>query len=531
MASASIDELETYLVWMALNYDSNLSDFVQNDGTRTKFQSDFLCKLSNLPYQFSDINSNKRTPNKRLVDERTFLYSKLNDILNDIISRSVEEITRCEDQEKNLEKRINIFNQTTKSPFLAKDPITNIKIKLERQEPKSYHRYKMLLIGKAFNVNDDVININEQAKKEDQNRGKVVSPNTYTYPLVAKTLYPYYSKILQQFQELCAILKQFKNVKNNPNQSRQLLNTFFSKFRDIMTKRILGAIQEDAIIQNNVNTLVDTTTNFEYTLKINGFYDSYYMQVLINFIALRKVLHDYFRQNIDTRLITNLNGIGILTDVYRLPSFLSYYDKKIKELKKSELAQANTQANTLTNTQANTQANQMAKSSKLSLVQASYNNNQKFQDASKSLVDMPVKKSIKNVKLIQENVNTQQTPNFNSIEMTSGQSSSETTKAISQELQQRIDFTVPNFTRLSTPNNEQANQDGENQDGKNIDQQDNTNIGQDKDDNVASVDVNSSQKESSNTESSNILIWTSLGIVGLIGAGLYWKHKQTNKTK
>jgi len=536
MVSASIDNLETYLIWMALNYDCNLSDLFNADGAYKEFLTKFLYKLNDLPYQFSDINSNKQTPNKRSVKERAFLYSKLNDVLNDIVSRIMVEITSYEDYEGDPAKKNAIISQTNKGVFLAKDPITNIKIKLEREKVTTTYgnRYKMLLIGKKFDLytlkrrggykHKNVINLNDQAEIEDQNSDKRVAPSNYTYPLVAKTLYPYYSKILKQFQELCEIIKRFNSVNNDPNQAKDELDTFFSKFRYIMKKRILGSIQEDAIIQNDENKLYDTTTDFDYTLKINGFYDSYYLQVLINFIALRKVLHDYFNKKIDKNLMTNVNGIGVLTEIYRLPSFLEFYNTKVANLKKTQ-PKANIQANTQANTQ---QTNLTSKTKKLPFViDTSYANSKFFQNATKNLVDTSIKnlnKATTNSNKDNVSIQNQQVPDFKKIEMTSGQRSDETTKAISRELQNKINFSSNNFVKSNELDDEtQTSIDNQNT---------NTHTNQNESTNVSSLDVeNPDQNKSSNVESSNTLLWTSIGLASLIGIGLYWKHNQRKKIK
>ncbi len=168
------------------------------------------------------------------------------------------------------------------------------------------------------------------------------------------------------------------------------------------------------------------------------------------------------------------------------------------------------------------------KVNKLSFIpKTSYSNDKNFQNVKNKIVDMSIKKINKDiVNSLQKNDPIEQIPNFKDFEMASGQRSSETTKEISSELEKKLRFDAPNFVRSNKLDEEtQTNRDVENE-NQNVEAYKK----QDEYPNDSSIDL-SEQKKKYSDELSNTLLWTSIGLVSLIGIGLYWKHKQRNKTK
>jgi len=313
LKKTKIIDLECYLLWMMFNYDFHLH-----------YNELLSSKLNSLPYQVFDESSNQTLPNGRKVNDKSFLYSKLNELINKALGRIIDKLN-------NLDADYNQYKgDTCTNGCFIQDPKTGLGIFIKyRTETTTYHIYEMVLPnGKLIDISKYGNRLVDFAKTEQSNSNLTATPDFF---FVSKTLSSYYSCILKDFQTLCVKLKEYKDASNNEKRAKRAI--FFFEFRAIMQRRIKGEIKELLEVSQNNDTLA-ANKKYKYIVKIDGF-DTYFTKLLINGMALKKAMVDTFGKDVGLKQIETLfdfEQIGVLFDLHISKDFQEYKTSRLYEL-------------------------------------------------------------------------------------------------------------------------------------------------------------------------------------------------------
>ncbi len=519
LKQSQISSLECYLLWMVFNYDFDskaLFSIVKEVETQRSpydstmifksipffYENFLLTEYANIPYQYSDPR-NQNTYDGKPLKSRTFFYSKLNTLLNDVLKRIKEKLER--EATINLQDLgQNIYYDG--EPHYVYDYKTGIGINVryegfkkisrtkdtgfleETTTKKDVDKYVMVLPnGQSIDIDAFGYRIRDLAKLEEAN--PILSANQTDFLFASQTLYSYYGCILKDFQDLCVKLKAYKNAQANQKQSTK--NAFFALFRSIMQRRIKGEIEELKSIRIDTN-IFNNIKKYKYIVGIDGFYSPYYIKFLINSMALKKAMVDTFGSSVGLKEIEklfDLKEIGVLFNLHLSEDFQSYRTSQLYELHE-ELGRRIDAYNAQLEEESKRQ--ELAQNARRIMAIAPYLSNllQTKQPIDMNLVS----------KLVPSFV-------FSNIKPPSVTSSSLTPQDQSQQA-------------MSNDNLDDSNGDinGANQ----IEQ----NRRMAEEEKQKALQLEKQKIANANETKSNIIIWSTIGLIGAVGAGYYFYNKK-----